>query len=439
MTEEPAMTMSSSTSLRMVSTGERREILRANPLLQIYPTRPTAGEAEAELRERGVEVTKETRSLSGTEKVGLLNRIDMHFDATPLEQALHCDFYDAVRITWAKINPLSPENVARFRSFGDAIKAGNPQLMPVATRKGTGYLLRCVAQSGGLRFIERTTQILGSSMRTLPLDDENFIPFWPTMVVHWPACGTLDQFEANFVSVFDGGAGNGQYFRTVFRATAKRATRPIYVTALAAIANVGILFVVGASSSTFHEEKSRKILDFLEEFMRRTGIAVVFVCTAPVYEKLVYMGTVCSSLTNGALEEIQWLDTDSKFFHTMNLNLLNQSLQWETYDTVPGGLLEAAASCTHGSREALNSFYRNLHIAAVRAKARHPSEQLIEGVVRAFVKQTDQLQRVAGFLGEFYAKQKERSGKNGPVRLPNGRVWQDFLSMETLEMMGHAT
>jgi hypothetical protein len=328
--------------------------------------------------------------------------------------------------------------VAKYRSFGDAIKSGNPQLMPVAESQGAGYVLCCAGGSGGLRFVERTTQVLGSSMCMLPVGGDTFIPYWPAMVVHWPACGTLDQFHANFASVFDGNARNSQYFRTVFRASAKRATRPIYVTALASIVNVGVLFVVGASSANFKEEKSRNILNFLEEFMRRTGIVVVFVCTAPVYERLERMGTICSSLTTGGLEEIQWLDTKSKFFKTINLNLLNQGLMWDTYDEVPDNLLDIAAKCTYGSREALNSFYRHLHIAAVRAKAKQPSEQLIDSVVKVFLRQTNQLQRVGGFLRAFYAKQNERNSKSGPIKLPDGRVWEDFLALQTLELMGLA-
>ncbi|MGF6654932.1 hypothetical protein OKW34_005522 [Paraburkholderia youngii] len=439
MMEAQAMTVSPRAEPRVMNDGERSGIERVNPLLQISPTRPTSVAAELALRERGIDVTEEARALNGTEKLSLLRSVDRHFDATPQEQALHCDFHDAVRTTWAKINPLRPENVARYRSFGDAIKSGNPQLMPVAQSQGAGYVLCCAGGSGGLRFVERTTQVLGSSMSVLPVGDDTFIPYWPAMVVHWPACGTLDQFQANFISVFDGNARDSQYFRTVFRASAKRATRPIYVTALASIVNVGVLFVVGASSSNFKEDKSRNILGYLEEFMRRTGIVVVFVCTAPVYEKLEHMGTICSSLTTGGMEEIQWLDTKSKFFQTINLNLLNQGLMWDTYDEVPGYLLNVASKCTYGSREALNTFYRYLHIAAVRAKAKQPSEQLIESVVKVFMRQTNQLQKVGGFLGEFYAKQNERNGKSGPTtKLPDGRVWEDFLALQTLELMGLA-
>lgn len=435
MAEAHASLMASlSTEMRVVEEYGRSEILNANPLLNIGFARPTSGAAELALRQRGVVVTEDTRALNGTEKLSLLRNVDRHFDATPQEQALHCDFHDAVRATWRLISPLSPENVAKYRSFGDAIKNGNPQLMPVATTQGAGYVICSAGASGGLRFVERTTQVLGSSMRMLPVEGD-FIPYWPAMVVHWPACGSIDQFHANFVSVFDGNAQNSQYFRTIFRPSAKRATRPIYVTALASIANVGVLFVVGASSSNFHQENSRKIFDFLEEFMRRTGITVVFVCTPPVYEKLLYM-SACASLTSGGMEEIKWLDTTSRFFHALNLNLLNQSLVWDAYDEVPGRLLEAAAVCTHGSRDALNSFYRHLHIAAVRAKEKQHPEKLLDGVMKTFLKQSEQLQRVGAFLESFYAAVKAKTGAVAQTKLPDGRVWEDFLSLETLRLMG---
>lgn len=422
------------TEIGAVEERERGETLNTNPLLNIGFARPTSAAAELSLRQRGVVVTEDTRALTGTEKLSLLRNIDRHFDATPQEQALHCDFYDSVRATWRLINPLSPENVARYRSFGDAIRNGNPQLMPVAATQGAGYVICSVGASGGLRFVERTTHVLGSSMRIRPAGDD-FIPYWPAMVVHWPACGSIDQFHANFVSVFDGNAHNSQYFRTVFRASAKRATRPIYVTALAAIANVGVLFVVGATSSNFHRENSRKICDFLEEFMRRTGISVVFVCTPPVYEKLMYL-SACASLTSGGVEEIKWLDTTSKFFRALNLNLLNQSLVWDAYDEVPGRLLEAAAMCTHGSRDALNVFYRQLHIAAVRAKDKPHPEKLLDGVIKTTLKHTEQLQKVGAFLESFCAGVKANAGAVAQAKLPNGRIWEDFLSLDTLQLMG---
>jgi hypothetical protein len=58
--------------------------------------------------------------------------------------------------------------------------------------------------------------------------------------------------------------------------------------------------------------------------------------------------------------------------------------------------------------------------------------------VKVFLRQTNQLQRVGGFLRAFYAKQNERNSKSGPIKLPDGRVWEDFLALQTLELMGLA-
>lgn len=408
---------------------------RANPLLAIDAIRPTAKTARELLQIRGIEVTSETKALSRTEKLTLTANLDQSFEATPLEQAIYGDLHDAVRATWAKVNPLSPAAIERTSGFGDAIRTANPKHVPTAKIRGQGFVLCCAAESGGLRFVERTTELLGQSLRFLSLDVDTDVPYWPAMVVRWPACGTDEQFHANFLAAFDANASGSRFFSTAFRSTAKKVMRPIYVSALAAMANVGLLFVVGANYSNFHSEKSRKLLLFLDEFMAQTGISVVFVCTAPVYERLLQMGTVGASLTSGSWEEIQWLVPESAFFREVNHSLWKQSLVWDEPDDIPEDVLAAAAEVTHGSRDALCRFHRMLQIAAIRDTKRQKPVDLLNGVVREFRRQTEQLQRVGQFLRDFY----ERAGKKDtPVRAtPAGNVWADFLSVDTCRALGY--
>lgn len=407
---------------------------RANPLLTIDAVRPTSKVAEGLLQVRGIEATAEARALDRTEKLTLTANLDRTFDATPQEQALHGDFHDAIRGTWAKLNPLSPEAISRIHSFADAVRNSDPSFLPTANTAGAGFVLSCTAGSGGLRFVERTTEMLGSRLRFLRLEDATEVPYWPAMVVHWPACGTHDAFQANFMAAFDGNTVGSRFFRTVFRPAMKRVIRPIFVCALAAMANLGVLFVVGANSSNFDSQKSEKLLLFLQEFMATTGIPVVFVCTPPVYERLLYMGSLGASLMSGGVEEIQWLTPTGEFFTRVNLGLMNQGLAWGHYDAVPDSILSAAAALTHGSREGLYRFHKTLQIAAIRdARGREP-EQLLDGVAKTFARQTEQLQFVGQFLQQFHSRRRSKDAPS--LKMQDVSCWADFLSRDVYRTIG---
>lgn len=401
------------------------EVASTNVLLARCAARPTGARAFEMLRSEGVRVTSDMHALSPTSKLSLLQHVDESFYPTKLEQTLYCDFHDAIRAVWEHADPASPTAIRRYRAFADAIQSASPVLMPTAKFPGKGYVLCCATGSAGTRFVERSVIALGAHLDYARSPEGDEIPYWPAMVVQWPSCGTAEQFQANFLSVIDGNLERGRFLKTVFRNSASKKLRSIYVSALASIVNVGIVFVTGASSANFGPERSQKVLAFIDEFMRTTGISVVFACTPPVYEMLVCMGPICASMTSGGLEEIQWLDTRSQFYAEVNLHLYNQSLVWSPLKKVPPVVLDRAASCTHGSRDALNVFYRLLHTAAIRQGNGVELERLLDGVVKTMTKQTDQLQRVAAFLRSFLDKKCDSK-----ARLPDGHTWADFLSLD---------
>lgn len=420
--------------LRMLPQSTALVDMRANPLLTIDAVRPTSKVAEGLLQAKGIEATAEAKALDRTQKLTLTANLDRTFDATPQEQALHGDFHDAIRGTWAKLNPLSPQAISRIHAFADAVRNSDPSFLPTANSAGTGFVLSCTAGSSGLRFVERTTEVLGSKLDFLKVEEGTEVPYWPAMVVHWPACGTHDAFQANFMAAFDGNTVGSRFFRTVFRPAMKRVIRPIFVCALAAMANLGILFVVGANSSNFDSDKSLKLLLFLQEFMATTGIPVVFVCTPPVYDRLLYMGSLGASLMSGGVEEIRWLTPTGEFFNRVNLGLMNQGLAWEQYDAVPSAILDAAAALTYGSREGLYRFHKTLQIAAIRDTEARKPEQLLDGVARTFARQTEQLQFVGQFIDEFYDGKKRKD--RPPRKMQEAFLWADFLSRDVLRVIG---
>lgn len=405
--------------------------VRRNPLVASRAERPKGERARELLRTRGVEVTPETFGTTPTNKLSLLRGITDSFFPTKLEESLYGDFHDAIQTSWRYADPLGTAAAARYNAFAEAIRTASPVSMPMAKHRGEGFLLCCSSGSAGLRFVERAADELGRSISFAKNPNGEDIPYWPAMVVQWPSCGTEQKFYANFLSTFDGTLGRGSYFKSLFRPTAKKETRPIYVMGLASIVNVGILFVTGATSRNFHFDNSERILAFLEEFMGRTGIPVVFTCTAPVYEQIVLMGSIFGSLSSGGTEEILWLDASSAFHADANLHLLNQSLMWEQTTHVPSAVLDCASACAHGSREALNVFYRLLHIAAVR-KDKNDPEVLLPGVASTMKTQSDQLQRVASYLTSFFST---RAAEGGP-RKPDGSAWSDFLSLNVYRAMG---
>ncbi|MEX3981868.1 hypothetical protein AB4Y45_23135 [Paraburkholderia sp. EG287A] len=396
-----------------------------------YRIRPTSGTSQKLLSNVGVQVTSEARSASPTEKLSLLKRIERSFYPTKLESALHCDFHDVIRMTWENNEPASPAAIAKYQAFADAIQDASPVRMPLAKHRGSGFILRSVIGSGAARYVERSVQALGPSLRNLDSEEPSEIPYWPAMMVSWPSCGTEERFYANFLSIFDGSLPRGSYFKTGFHRAAKRALRPIYVMALASIANIGILFVTGVTSANFDFVKSHSVLSFLDEFMGQTGTSVVFCCTAPVYEQISAMGPLFTAMTSGGEEEICWLDPSSEFYSEINLNLYNQSLMWEPVDAVPESILQAAVESTHGSREALNTFYRLLHTAAVRQNKEEPDDKFLDDVVKDMVRQTTPCQRVAAFLDEF-----NQSEKRSDAKFPKGAQWSDYLSLESYRMLG---
>ncbi|MFL9869234.1 hypothetical protein PQR67_34120 [Paraburkholderia fungorum] len=405
-------------------------IVRSNPLVAFYAERPKGTRAGELLRTVGVVPTAEALAASPTEKVSLLQRIDESFYPTKMEESLYGDFHDAIRTSWQHADPLSPAAAMRYTGFARAVQSVSLVAMPKARHCGKGFLLCCASGSAGLRFVERAADALGASLNYVKSVDGEDIPYWPAMTVLWPSCGTVDQFYANFVSTFDGNLQRSSYFKALFRPTAKKITRPIFVMALSSIVNVGILIVSGAFSRNFHPEKSEAILLFLQEFMTYTGIPVVLTCTAPIYEQIVHMGPLFGALTSGGNEEIQWLDTSSAFHGNANLHLFNQSLMWKPVNLVPAEVLDCAAMCAHGSREALNLFYRLLHLAAVR-KPRETPEGLLEDVAKTMTRQTDQLQRVASYLCTFFSTKTGAAAKK-----PDGSAWSDFLSVDVYRRMG---
>ncbi|NYH26012.1 hypothetical protein [Paraburkholderia bryophila] len=400
-------------------------IARSNPLVEAYAERPKGTRAGELLRTAGVVPTAEAYAKSPTEKLSLLHQIDSSFYSTKMEESLFGDFHDAIRTSWLHADPLSPAAAMRYAGFAKAVQSANLVAMPKAKYPGRGFLLCCASGSAGLRFVERAAEVLGPSLNYV-----RDIPYWPVMTVQWPSCGTVDQFYANFVATFDGNLQRASYFKTLFRPTAKKTSRPIFVMALASIVNVGILIVSGAFSRNFHPAKSETLLLFLQEFMGFTGIPVIFTCTAPVYEQVVHMGPVFGSLTSGGYEEIQWLDISSGFHGNVNLHLFNQSLTWQPANRVPDAVLDCAVMCTHGSREALNHFYRLLHVAAVRQPQATP-EQLLPDVAKTMRKQTDQLQRVASYLCTTLSAKSRAEGKK-----QDGAAWSDFLSLDVYREMG---
>ncbi|WP_158900099.1 hypothetical protein [Burkholderia sp. L27(2015)] len=404
-----------------VETWEVSSVIDDNPLVRSYPIRPTSIEADHGLRVDGVVATNQARNLSKTEKISALKLVDTSFYPTRLESALHADIHDAVLTTWSKVNPLSAAAVARYHQFGKAIEAGKLSLMPRACEAGRGLTLCSVTGSSGNRLALRSSHLLGNKLEWLPVEADRKIPFWPAMVVQWPLCGTLEQFHANFLAAFDAHV-DGQYFLTNFRQNAKAQRRSVYVVGLAALANVGVLFVTGACAANFDYKKSIKLLSFLNEFMASSGISVVFVCTAPVCDQLLYTGGIGAALMSGGIEELNWLEIKSEFWSDISLRYYNQSLMWKPVTRVAEDVAQAAAACSRGSRDILGIFYRQLHVAAVRRDAREPSEELLSDVKETVKRQSRQMQ---------FAADEIASGilKKGKVNSAN--LWGDFMPLDS--------